>query len=124
MSQTRYRIVFEYPQQGQNMVSDCPPKLLNLDEPSNGGFLKLDPEAHSWEGDSDIQAWDEEDDEDDDPGYQEIRQILCPGETEDMRGYQNVDMTNVMEYDERDDVVEWDGSLDTEFACMVSIADD
>lgn len=29
-----------------------------------------------------------------------------------------------MEFEERDDVVEWDGSLDTELACVSSIADD
>ncbi|KAG4262574.1 hypothetical protein FPRO03_10804 [Fusarium proliferatum] len=56
--------------------------------------------------------------------YKAIYRMLCPQETESICVYGNVDVTWVMEYDERDDLVEWDGSLDTELVCVSSIADD
>ncbi|KAF4335688.1 hypothetical protein FBEOM_10450 [Fusarium beomiforme] len=68
MSQTQFRLIFEYPHLGQNMVSESPPKLHSLDEPSEGGVLNLDPEAYSWEDGSDTETEDKEDFEDDDPG--------------------------------------------------------
>ncbi|EXK31357.1 hypothetical protein FOXG_18595 [Fusarium oxysporum f. sp. lycopersici 4287] len=57
-------------------------------------------------------------------GYEVIYHILCPRETASIYVYGSVDMTRVMEFEERDDLVEWDGSLDTELACVSSIADD
>ncbi|KAF4440876.1 hypothetical protein FACUT_3092 [Fusarium acutatum] len=56
--------------------------------------------------------------------YKAIYRILCPRETESICVYGNIDVTRVMEFDERDDLVEWDGSLDTELACVSSMADD
>lgn len=50
--------------------------------------------------------------------------MLSPQETESICVYGNIDVTRVMEFDERDDLVEWDGSLDTELACVSSIVDD
>ncbi|KAF5619529.1 hypothetical protein F52700_11812 [Fusarium sp. NRRL 52700] len=59
MSQFQYRLIFEYPQAGLNMVSESPPKLHNLDEPSDGSGPKVDPQAYSHEIASDTDADDE-----------------------------------------------------------------
>lgn len=50
--------------------------------------------------------------------------MLSPRGTESICAYGCIDVTSVMEFDERDDLVEWDGSLDTELACVSSIVDD
>lgn len=50
--------------------------------------------------------------------------MLCSQETESICAYGNFDVTRVMEFEERDDIVEWDGSLDTELACVSSIVDE
>ncbi|KAF5723564.1 hypothetical protein FMUND_1734 [Fusarium mundagurra] len=56
--------------------------------------------------------------------YKAIYRMLCPQETESICVYGIVDVTRVMEFEERDDLVEWDGSLDTELACVSSTVDD
>ncbi|KAF5581467.1 hypothetical protein FPCIR_10119 [Fusarium pseudocircinatum] len=56
--------------------------------------------------------------------YKAIYRMLSPRETESICVYGSIDVTSVMEFDERDDLVEWDGNLDTELACVSSIVDD
>lgn len=72
MSQFQYRWIFEYPHVGLNMVSESPPKLHNLHEPSDGSDLKLDPQACSHEIASDTDTNDDlgdsKDVKHDDPG--------------------------------------------------------
>lgn len=61
MSQFQYRWIFEYPDVGLNMISESPPKLHNLHEPSDGSGPKIDPQACSHEIASDTDTDDEDD---------------------------------------------------------------
>ncbi|KAF5254072.1 hypothetical protein FANTH_1137 [Fusarium anthophilum] len=73
-SQSQYRWIFEYPHVGLNMVSESPPKLHSLDEPSDGSGPKIDPQtwSHGIASDTDSDGQDELGDskhaKQDDPG--------------------------------------------------------
>ncbi|KAF5570261.1 hypothetical protein FPHYL_1337 [Fusarium phyllophilum] len=56
--------------------------------------------------------------------YKTIYRMLCSQETQSICAYGSFDVTRVMEFEERDDLVEWDGSLDTELVCVSSIVDE
>ncbi|KAF4966040.1 hypothetical protein FSARC_6240 [Fusarium sarcochroum] len=65
MSQDHFRLIFEYPHLGQDMVSESPPRLNTIRDPGDGPTFGPDPEAYPYDAASDTDTDDEVDSEDD-----------------------------------------------------------